>query len=204
MDLWDVPKDFKQMSFASKKEWFQKVGSKKMRFKVPCARHNRSCQVKSVEFDLSGHCCKDYSKAGSLKGVEGDFAASMLAHFQYLEQTGVPIRASENVLSGEVQGAVKDAMQGLDTRYLVVAPEDAGFGSVRRDRGYLFGLAKPYKWIADPQKIYNKLACKLAERQVQQEELWCFDGEEDLRRERQNAQSQFRKFEPNGFLLEAQ
>lgn len=199
LDLWKLPANFSKMSFEEKRNLL-KAGGSQVTQKVDCAKHNRKCSIKPVEFDLSGHCCRDYSPQGNQQGVEGQFSASMVSHFSFLERQKIPIRASENVLSEEGQSATKDSMPGMDTRFVVVACEDAGLGSIRRDRGYLFGLLPPYRWIADPQKLYNQFASELALRQVQQEALWCFDSPEEMQKERQSAATQMRKYTEDGSL----
>ena len=123
-----------------------------------------------------------------------------ILHFEDLRRRSVPIRGSENVLNPQGQNAVKSLMPDCDTRYVVTAPEDEGVGSVRRDRGFQFGLAKPYKWIADPQELHHMIAEVLSQQQVPQEFLWWVTDPQLLRYERKLMSSRFRTFTPDGSL----
>ena len=111
----------------------------------------------------------------------------------------VPIRLSENVVNPEGQSAIHSVMPDCERRYIITMCEDAGFGSVRRDRGWLAGVRAPYRWIADPNLIYQHLSSILSQKQVPQSELW-WEDDDGLQRERRKMAGRLRKFELHGAL----
>ena len=161
MDLADVPESIWGQSFAEKRETI-----KAMKFKTSafCHKHGKKCPVPSVDVEVAGTICKDYSPQGTKKGAEGMNVVSMLCHFEDLQRRSVPIRLSENVVNPEGQSAIHSVMPDCERRYIITMCEDVGFGSVRRDRGWLAGVRAPYRWIADPNRIYQHLSAPFCHR----------------------------------------
>lgn len=196
MDLVDVPENLWDQSFADKRETLHSTKFKTSAF---CHKHGKKCAVPAVDLDVSGTVCKDYSAQGKKNGTEGFNVVSMLCHFEDLRRRAVPIRLSENVVSVVGQTAIHSVMPDCDRKYIITMCEDVGFGSVRRDRGWLAGVRAPYRWIGDPNLIYQRLSSILAKKQIPQSELWWEDAD-GLQRERRKMSGRFRKFEPNGSL----
>lgn len=196
-DLAEIPDKIWQESFPQK---LKTVSTMKVVSKAHCKCHGKKCEVPSVDLDVSGSVCKDYSAQGKKKGTDGEYVVSMLTHFEELRRRKVPIRISENVVSIAGQVALASTMPDCQVRYVITMPEDCGFGAVRRDRGWLTGVCPPYRFFADPNILYQKLADKLASLQLPQSELW-FEDSAGLTDERKKAQTHFRRFSTDGNLL---
>ena len=197
MDLAKIPEEVFMMPFAEKLEWVQK--HMELKEEAPCKVHRKTCELPAVHMDLSGSVCKDYSVQGGKRGTEGQYVLSMLIHFESLRRRKVPIRLSENLISAEGQTAIASTMPDCETRYIITMPEDAGFGCVRRDRGWLVGVAPPFKFFMDPNKVYRDMVEVLSEGQIPQEKLW-FDDADALKEERKQSAGRIRKFNEEGSL----
>lgn len=196
LDLAEIPEELWNKTFAEKKQHFQASALKK---EAPCKTHGRKCKMPDVDMDLSGSVCKEYSAQGNKAGTEGRYVMSMLAHFADLRQRRVPIRVSENVISAEGQTAIASTMPDCDVRYIITMPEDVGFGCVRRDRGWLVGVAEPFRFFMDPNVVYQEMAKLLSANQVPQAEIW-FEDEKGLKEERRSASTRLRSCGENGSL----
>eukprot|EP00438_Fugacium_kawagutii_P012203 Skav207861 [mRNA] locus=scaffold1988:82733:84202:- [translate_table: standard] len=191
-----VADDLFQQSFANKLKAIQSISLDR---KAWCKRHKKKCTIPFVDLDFSGSVCKDYSAQGKKAGTEGRHVLTMLAHFEDLKQRKVPIRVSENVVSAEGQAAIASTMSDCEVKYIITMPEDVGMGCVRRDRGWLIGVAPPYRFFMDPNEAYRRMAEVLAAKQVPQHELW-FDDDAGLRAEREMMATSLRPFDPEGSL----
>ena len=196
LDLAEIPEELWNKTFAEKKQHFQASALKK---EAPCKTHGRKCKMPDVDMDLSGSVCKEYSAQGNKAGTEGRYVMSMLAHFADLRKRRVPIRVSENVISAKGQTAIASTMPDCDVRYIITMPEDVGFGCVRRDRGWLVGVAEPFRFFMDPNVVYQEMAKLLSANQVPQAEIW-FEDEKGLKEERRSASTRLRSCGENGSL----
>ena len=197
LELATLPKTMWNQSFHEKT---QAANQMDMTSEVKCLRHRRKCSLPDVHMDASGSVCKDYSAQGKKAGTEGYHVVSMVTHFQDLKRRRIPLRLSENVVNAEGQSAIKSAMDDCDVRYLITMPEDVGFGSVRRDRGWLAGVCPPYRFYKDPNEMYQQLTALLSQKQVPQSELW-FETKAGLNEERRQMASSFRCFKIDGSLF---
>ena len=80
--------------------------------------------------------------------------------------------------------------------------QDAGYGSVRRDRGWLVGVCPPFRWIRDPNETYQQLSQFLSQKQIPQSEIW-FADDSILQKELETSATRFRVFSEGKNLLPA-
>ncbi|CAK9054294.1 unnamed protein product, partial [Durusdinium trenchii] len=200
MDVVNVDPTISKLTFLEKQKVVEGLTIKK---RAICKCHKKECTIPGVLMDVSGSICKDYSPQGQQKGVEGVHALSMLVRNAELRRRKVPLRISENVVSAEGQKAIASSMSDCDLKYVITMCEDrdAGYGAVRRDRGWLAGVCPPLAWVKDPNETYQKLCAFLSEKQVSQDKLWFADGKDDiLQKELQTSATRFRPYE-NGIDL---
>ena len=180
----------KDVTFTEKMKQMKSVVLKKT---SKCQSHDTRCSIPQVHMDISGSPCVDYSAQGSRRGTEGKNVNAMLLHFCDLQRRQIPIRVSENVVDVEGQTAIASAMNDCEIRYIITMPEDVGMGSVRRDRGWIVGVAPPFRFFQDPNLLYEKLAGVLSQKQVSQSALW-FEDDEGLQQELRGVASRFRHY----------
>ena len=107
----------------------------------------------------------------TVSGVTSSAAATI---FQHHKAAQTAIFVHENVVAGDINDIVRECgSPDFEVRRILARPEDTGYGSNRRDRGYHIGCDRERcSFLADPQVIYDRLCAELCKKQVPQNEVW--------------------------------
>jgi site-specific DNA-cytosine methylase len=108
-----------------------------------CEYHGKRCKLPvSIDVDLSGLPCTDFSPAGSRLGIEGETMEVFMAHARWAIVSGIKILLIENVPQLPLE-LIED-LYGADFNIysFILDPSDAGFEMLSRKRQFILLVSR--------------------------------------------------------------